>query len=82
MNYTPDDVRGHIRQAIRQMKLALDAAAKLKDGALNDDQDVIWDLASFELLLHTDLDDYAAFNALLESRIADHASVPSEGPFC
>ena len=73
MFYTKDDVQGHIRQAVKQMKLALEAEKRLKDGELKDDPDILWDLASFELLLHTDLDDYAAFNALVDARIEDHA---------
>ena len=53
MFYTPDDVRGHAEQAIKQMKLALEAAAKLRDGDLKDEMGLIGDLASFEFLLHT-----------------------------
>ena len=55
------------------MKLALEAEKRICDGDLKDHPDMLWDLASFELLLHTDLDDYAAFNALVDARIADHA---------
>ena len=73
MNPTVDDIRGHIAQAIKQMKLALEAEKRLEEGDLQDDPDILWELASFELLLHTDLDDYAAFNALVDSRIDDHA---------
>ena len=73
MFYTPDDVRGHAEQAIKQMKLALEAATKLRDGALKDELGLIGDLASFEFLLHTELDQYAAFNAYLDARIEDNA---------
>jgi hypothetical protein len=75
MNYTPDDVRGHIRAALVQMKLALQAEKQVKDGDLADYQDMLWDLASFELILHNDLDCYAAFNALVETRIEDHTVI-------
>lgn len=73
MSYTVEDVQGHISAAVKQMKLALEAEQRLRDGDLNDHHDVIWELASFELLLHTDLDDYNAFNQLVDSRIEDHA---------
>ena len=73
MFYTVDDVQGHIKAAVKQMKLALEAEKRLKDGDLKDHHDVIWELAAFELLLHTDLDDYNAFNQLVNSRIEDHA---------
>lgn len=73
MSYTTDDVRGHIQAAIKQMQLALAAERHLRDGDLRDHEDAIWHLASFEFMLHTDLDDCNAFNQLLESRIEDHA---------
>ena len=72
MNTDLQDVQAQIKQAIKHMKMALDVAAKLEDGALKDTPDVIWDLSMFEFLLYEDLDEYAGFNAILEDKLTDH----------
>jgi hypothetical protein len=72
MNTNLQDVQALIKQSVSSMKLALEAAARLKDGDLKDTPDVAWDLAMFEFLLHEDLDEYAAFNRILDSFCQDH----------
>jgi hypothetical protein len=72
MTYELDDVQAQIKLAIKHMKMALDISHKLNDGDLKDTPDVIWDLSMFEFLLHEDLDEYAAFNNILEDKLADH----------
>ena len=72
MYYELDDVQVQIKLAIKHMKMALDISYKLDDGDLKDTPDVIWDLSMFEFMLHEDLDEFAAFNNILEDKLADH----------